>query len=70
VKAPFGSPFFRLPFATLDLLWYAHEHQVPADCVAETMGLTETQVQHAFDDFARKSATTAYLRLPPQGVPT
>src|SRR6266404_4130496 len=61
--------FFRLPFATLDLLWYAYEHGVPVPLVAEVMELTETQVQHAFDDFARKYATTEYLRRPPQGIP-
>jgi len=61
--------FFRLPFATLDLLWFAYEHDVPVPLVAAVMELTETQVQHAFDDFARKYATTEYLRRPPIGIP-
>ena len=60
--------FFRLPFATMDLLWYAQEHDVPAPEVAQVMGLTETQVQHAFDDFTRKWRTTEYLRMPPLGM--
>jgi NAD+ synthase len=57
--------FFRLPFQTMDLLWYAQEHRVPAPEVAQVMGLTETQVQRAFDDFTRKRCTTEYLRVPP-----
>ncbi len=57
--------FFRLPFETMDLLWYAQEHGVPAVEAAQAMGLTEIQVQHAFDDFTRKRATTEYLRVPP-----
>ena len=60
--------FFRLPFAMLDLLWYAEEHGVPVPTVAAVMGLTETQVQRAFDDFSRKFATTDYLRQPPQSL--
>jgi NAD+ synthase len=57
--------FFRLPFETMDLLWYAQEHQVPVPEVAQAMGLTEIQVQRAFDDFTRKRCTTEYLRVPP-----
>jgi NAD+ synthase len=57
--------FFRLPFETMDLLWYAQEHQVPVPEVAQAMGLTEIQVRRAFDDFTRKRATTEYLRVPP-----
>jgi NAD+ synthase len=60
--------FFRLPFATLDLLWYAAEHAVPVPTVATVMGLTEEQVQRAFDDFSRKYTTTDYLRRPPQSL--
>jgi NAD+ synthase len=57
--------FFRLPFETMDLLWYALEKNVPMAEVAEAMNLTESQVQHAFNDFTRKERTTDFLRLPP-----
>lgn len=60
--------FFRLPFETMDLLWYAQSQMVPVAEVAQGMGLTETQVQRAFADFTRKQHTTDYLRLPPLGV--
>jgi NAD+ synthase len=67
----YGAPcnqqefFFRLPFDTMDLLWYAQEHNVPLADVAEVMGLTEMQVRRAFDDFTRKLHGTEYLRLAP-----
>jgi NAD+ synthase len=57
--------FFRLPFETMDLLWYAQEHAVPEAEAARVMGLTATQVQRAYRDFASKARTTNYLRLPP-----
>ena len=60
--------FFRLPFETMDLLWYAQEHNVPPAEAAEVMGLTEVQVQRAYNDFIRKERTTRYLRLPPLDI--
>ncbi len=60
--------FFRLPFETMDLLWYAQEHAVPIPQVVEVMGLSEVQVQRAFNDFTRKRRTTDYLRLQPLGM--
>jgi NAD+ synthase len=60
--------FFRLPFETMDLLWYAQEQGVPIPQVAKVMGLSDVQVQRAFDDFTRKSRTTEYLRMQPLGL--
>jgi NAD+ synthase len=60
--------FFRLPFETMDLLWYALEHQVAVPEVASVMGLTETQVGRAFADLRRKQQNTAFLRMPPAAV--
>lgn len=57
--------FFRLPFSTMDVLWYAQEHGVPAADAAQAMGLEEIQVQRAYNDFVRKQRTTEYLRLSP-----
>jgi NAD+ synthase len=70
----YGAPcdqqefFFRLPFETMDLLWFAQEHNVPLAEVAEIMGLTEIQVKRAFDDFTRKLRGTEYLRLAPLDI--
>jgi NAD+ synthase len=57
--------FFRLPFALMDLLWYAQEHEIPAAEVAQVMELPEVQIQRAYEDFSRKSRTTKYLRMHP-----
>jgi NAD+ synthase len=57
--------FFRIPFETLDLLWFAQEHGFTAAETATALDMTERQVQRAFDDFTRKTRTTAYLRTPP-----
>lgn len=57
--------FFRLPFKTMDLLWYAQEHNIPVAEVAAVMNSTEEQVQRAFDDFTRKRRTTEFLRMAP-----
>ncbi|CAG7856007.1 NAD+ synthase [biofilm metagenome] len=57
--------FFRLPFKTMDMLWYAMENKVPLAETAKVMGLTEKQVQRAFDDFTRKYRGTDYLRMQP-----
>jgi NAD+ synthase len=57
--------FFRLPFETMDLLWYAQENEIPVEEVATVMHLTPVQVQRAFADFTRKKRTTEYLRMPP-----
>jgi len=59
--------FFRLPFETMDLLWFAQEQDLPIQQVADVMGLSEQQVQRAWDDFSRKKRTTDYLRTPPIG---
>lgn len=46
--------FFRLPFATMDLLWYAQEHGVPVEEVAAALELQPVQ------------ATARLRRLHPQ----
>ncbi len=57
--------FFRLPFATMDVIWNAMEQGLPPDEIARTMGLGSEQVRRVFDDLGRKARTTAYLRMPP-----
>lgn len=60
--------FFRLPFETMDLIWYGLDNGLPAAVVAKEMDLTEAQVQRVYDDITRKQRTTAYLRARPLGV--
>jgi NAD+ synthase len=60
--------YFRLPFRTMDLLWYAQEQNVPVAQVAQVMGLSEIQVRRSFADFDAKRRVTAYLGCPPLGL--
>ncbi|MGZ4617849.1 MAG: NAD(+) synthase [Frankiaceae bacterium] len=60
--------FFQLPFATMDLLWYAEEHDVPAEQAAETMQLRAEQVRRAYRTFRRRRRSTAHLRAPNQAL--
>jgi NAD+ synthase len=57
--------FFRLPFDTLDFIWFALDQGIPAAEAAKAMGLTEIQVQRVFEDIQRKQRTTTFLRLQP-----
>lgn len=57
--------FFRLPFETLDLLWWALDHNVPAADAASVMGLTPLQVERAYLDIGAKHRNTEPLRLAP-----
>jgi NAD+ synthase len=57
--------FFRLPFQTMDLLWYAQEHGVTAEEAGRVMSLTPQQVTRAYREFEQKRRTTAYLRAAP-----
>lgn len=61
--------FFRLPFDLMDRLWAAQAQGATAAEAARATGLTEIQVQRAFQDFARKQRTTEYLRSAPVSFP-
>ncbi|MCP4357203.1 MAG: NAD(+) synthase [Chloroflexi bacterium] len=60
--------FFRLPFETMDLIWYGLENGVAAVEVANEMELTAEQVQRVYNDLTQKDRTTTYLRTPPLGI--
>jgi NAD+ synthase len=57
--------FFGLDFYTMDMLWYALEHDVPAAEAAKVLGLSMEQVEHGYANIRRKIVATDYLRLPP-----
>jgi NAD+ synthase len=57
--------FFRIPFAKLDFLLYAWEHDVPLHDAANVLGLSEQAVSRAFKDFTSKHRATAHLREMP-----
>ncbi len=57
--------YFRIPYATLDLLLYAWEHSIPIERICETMNLTEEQVKRAARDFDAKYNATKHVRQSP-----
>jgi NH3-dependent NAD+ synthetase len=46
--------YFCLDYSLLDLLLYAHEHNVRVASVATSLQLSETQIQRVFRDFLAK----------------
>jgi len=55
--------YFVLPYAEMDLLLWARNHDVPADNAAAQMGLETVQVERVYKDIDRKRATTLPLHL-------
>lgn len=60
--------FFRLPFETMDLIWYGLDNEIPAEVVAAEMDLETAQVARVYTDLRQKRRTTKYLRTPPLGT--
>ena len=57
--------FFGLDFYTMDMLWYAMEHDVPPDEAGKVLGLTVEQVETAYANIKRKIVATEPLRMSP-----
>lgn len=57
--------FYQMPFAEMDLLWFAWENGYPAEEVASEMNLEVDVVRNNFTNFERKLKTTEYLRQSP-----
>jgi len=57
--------FFQLPFAEMDLYWYAFENKYDPAEVGSVMGKTGDEVQRVYASFERKIKTTEYLRMAP-----
>ena len=57
--------FFRLPFKTLDTIWYGWENKVSSDQIAASLNLKPDQVDNVIHDIQRKITTTEYLRMEP-----
>ncbi len=56
--------FYQFPFRQMDLLWYGYENNYDAAEVGKVMGMTPGEVTSTWANFARKKATTEYLRNP------
>ncbi len=55
--------YFVLPYAEMDLLLWAFNHDISALDVAEVLDLETTQVERVYKDIQRKRATTLPLHL-------
>jgi NAD+ synthase len=60
--------FFSLPYEKMDLCLYARDKGVPAEEVAEAVGLTAQQIARVFTDIDQKRRFAEYLHLAPQLV--
>ena len=57
--------FFKVPFKILDPIWLGMEMNVPAELIAETLGLDTAYVNAVIHDIKSKIRTTEYLRYSP-----
>ncbi|MBN2482271.1 MAG: NAD(+) synthase [Bacteroidales bacterium] len=57
--------FYQLPFAQMDLLWFAFENDYDPSEVAPVMEMSVSEVKSIFVNFERKKTTTEYLRMMP-----
>jgi NAD+ synthase len=60
--------YFSLPHAEMDLCLYARDHEMPAERVADAVGLSPDDVRRVYADIDQKRRTTRYLHLSPQLV--
>jgi NAD+ synthase len=58
--------YFSLPHAEMDLCLYARDHEMPAERVADAVGLSADDVRRVYADIDQKRRTTRYLHLAPQ----
>ncbi len=54
--------FYRIPFETLDLLWFGYEQHLPIETIASVLNLSPEQVTRVIKDIRSKEQTTLYLR--------
>lgn len=57
--------YFALPYEQMDLVLWAHNHQVPAQELASVLKLTMEQAQLIYADIDGKRRTTEYLHRAP-----
>jgi len=57
--------FFSLPYDQMDLCLFGKDHEVAADEVATTVGLTPEQVLRVYDDIDAKRKVAEYLHERP-----
>lgn len=57
--------YFALPYQDMDLALWALNHELPAEALAEALGLSHEQAQAVYADIRSKRQTTRYLHRAP-----
>ena len=57
--------FFKLPFDTLDRIWYGWENDFSVSEIAKCLNMKDPQVEAVINDIKQKIHTTEYLRQDP-----
>jgi NAD+ synthase len=57
--------FFKVPFNILDPIWLGMENNIPAETIANVLGLDASFVKNVIIDISNKIRTTEYLRHQP-----
>lgn len=57
--------FFKLPFDTLDRIWYGWENDFSVSEIAKCLNMKDPQVEVVINDIKQKIHTTEYLRQDP-----
>lgn len=57
--------FYQMPFAEMDMLWFAWENGYEPDEVAPVLNMSSENVKNNYLNFERKLKTTEYLRQAP-----
>jgi NAD+ synthase len=57
--------YFALPYEEMDLCLWAHNHGVPADEAARTLGMSADRVELVYRDIETKRRTTRFLHMAP-----
>ena len=60
--------YFSLPYDQLDACLAGLDDNVPAEQIADALGLTDEQMERVLADIERKRVATRYLHAPPQLV--
>ena len=57
--------YFALPYREMDLALWALDHELPAESLAEALGITAAQAGAVYQDILNKRRTTRYLHMAP-----
>lgn len=57
--------YFALPYETMDIALWAHNHKIPAQALADFLDVDTARAEFIYKDIEAKRATTAYMHAAP-----